>query len=151
MKKVLSILALLVLACLVRMPVFPLSALAAGEPAGYGQAKVDLDRLRDDPRRAKYRHSWLKLADDFQELYDENPSWNNRPAALFRSAEALEEMARRSFNRKDAQEAASRFESLAGKHSSSVLADDALYRAAVIRNELMRDPGEDRAQLTPLR
>ena len=151
MKKVLSILALLVLACLVRMPVFPLSALAAGEPAGYGQAKVDLDRLRDDPRRAKYRHSWLKLADDFQELYDENPSWNNRPAALFRSAEALEEMARRSFNRKDAQEAASRFESLAGKHSSSVLADDALYRAAVIRNELMRDPGEARALLTTLR
>ena len=151
MKKVLSILALLVLACLVRMPVFPLSALAAGEPAGYGQAKVDLDRLRDDPRRAKYRHSWLKLADDFQELYDENPSWNNRPAALFRSAEALEEMARRSFNRKDAQEAASRFESLAGKHTSSVLADDALYRAAVIRNELMRDPGEARALLTTLR
>lgn len=151
MKKALLSCALFVLACVICMPAPHISALAAGEPAGYAQAKVDLDRLRDDAKRAKYRHSWLKLADNFQEIYDDNPSWNNRPAALFRSAEALEEMARRSFTRKDAQDAASRFESLAKKHPSSVLADDALYRAAVIRNELMRDPGEARALLTTVR
>ena len=40
MKKVLSILALLVLACLVRMPVFPLSALAAGEPVWWEDEAV---------------------------------------------------------------------------------------------------------------
>lgn len=144
MKKKYVSLILLIATCLAMLSSMPTRASAAGEPEGYGKAKVDLERLRDDPKRAKYRHSWLKLADDFQELYDDNPSWNNRPAALFRSAVALEEMARRSYNRKDAQNAAALFEQLAKKHSSSVLADDALYRAAVIRNELMRDPGEAR-------
>ena len=106
MKKKYVSLILLIATCLAILSSMPTRASAAGEPEGYGKAKVDLERLRDDPKRAKYRHSWLKLADDFQELYDDNPSWNNRPAALFRSAVALEEMARRSYNRKDAQNAA---------------------------------------------
>lgn len=151
MKKTLLFFVSFILMCSVCLPASAVSALAAGEPAGYEEAKADLDRLRKDPKRAKYRHSWLKLADDFQKIYEEAPSWNNRPAALFRSAEALEEMARRSFTRKDAQDAAARFESLVKKHPSSVLADDALYRAAVIRNELMRDPEEARSLLTTLR
>lgn len=128
-----------------------LSAQAAGEPEAYEKAKVELSRLRGDEKRAQYRHSWLKIADDFMEVYENRPEWNNRPAALFRSAEALEEMARRSFVRKDAQDAASRFEMLAKKFPSSVLADDALYRAAVIRNELMRDAEESRALLETIR
>lgn len=112
---------------------------AAAEPDAYEKAKVELSRLLGDEKRAQYRHSWLKIADAFLDVYDSHSDWNNRPAALFRSAVALEEMARRSFVRKDAQNAAARFESLVKKHPSSVLADDALYRAAVIRKELMRD------------
>lgn len=118
-----------------------------GAPAGYEQAKVELDRLRNDEKRAQYRHEWLKAAAAFLEIYNGNKAWSNRPAALFRSAEALEEMARRSFVRKDAQDAASRFEQLARTHPQSVLADDALYRAAVIRHELMRDAAEARTLL----
>lgn len=112
---------------------------SAAEPEAYEKAKVELSRLRGDEKRAQYRHSWLKIADDFMDVYESHSDWINRPAALFRSAEALEEMARRSFVRKDAQNAAARFESVARKHPSSVLADDALYRAAVVRKELMRD------------
>lgn len=121
---------------------------AASEPDAYEKAKVELSRLLGDEKRAQYRHSWLKVADSFMDVYDSHSDWNNRPAALFRSAVALEEMARRSFVRKDAQNAAARFESLAKKHPSSVLADDALYRAAVIRKELMRDDEGARALLT---
>lgn len=120
---------------------------AAAEPDAYEKAKVELSRLLSDEKRAQYRHSWLKVADSFLDLYETHSDWNNRPAALFRSAVALEEMARRSFVRKDAQNAAVRFESLAQRHPSSVLADDALYRAAVIRKELMRDDEGARALL----
>ncbi len=127
-----------------------LPASGAGEPSGYEAAKVALDRLRGDEKRSAYRHEWLKSADAFLNLYTRNPDWNNRPAALFRSAEALEEMARRSFTRKDAQEAAARFEMLAAKHAASVLADDALYRAARIRGELMRDAAESARLLDAL-
>lgn len=120
---------------------------AAAEPDAYEKAKVELSRLLGDEKRAQYRHSWLKVADAFLDVYDTHSDWNNRPAALFRSGVALEEMARRSFVRKDAQNAAARFESLARKHPSSVLADDALYRAALIRKELMRDDEGARALL----
>lgn len=124
--------------------------LPAAEPEAYEKAKVELSRLRGDNKRAQYRHSWLNIADNFMDVYESHSDWNNRPAALFRSAEALEEMARRSFVRKDAQNAAARFESLAKKHASSVLADDALYRAAVIRKELMRDDEGARALLATI-
>lgn len=123
---------------------------SAAEPEAYEKAKVELSRLLGDEKRAQYRHSWLKIADDFMDVYESRSDWNNRPAALFRSAVALEEMARRSFVRKDAQNAAVRFESVAKKHPASVLADDSLYRAAVIRKELMRDDEGARALLTTL-
>lgn len=120
---------------------------ASTTPSEYEKAKVEMSRLLGDEKRAGYRHEWLKLADLFQEIYEQNDEWGNRPAALYRSAAALEEMARRSFVRKDAQNAAARYESLAQKHKSSVLADDALYKAACIRHELMRDTDDARQLL----
>ena len=119
----------------------------AQELPAYEEAKVALTRLLEDENRATYRHNWLKLADSFLAIYEQNPGWGNRPAALFRSAISLEEMARRSYVRKDANDAALRFEMLARKHPGSVLADDALYRAALIRYELMRDVEDARALL----
>lgn len=132
--------ALLATVCLSMLGYDVNGARAAGEPPNYEKAKVELSRLRSDEKRAHYRHEWLRVAETFWDIYDENSGWGNRPAALFRSAEALEEMARRSFLPKDAQNAASRYELIAKKHASSALADDALYRAAIIRNELLHDP-----------
>lgn len=131
---------LLAIVCLSMLGYDVHGARAAGEPPNYEKAKVELSRLRSDEKRAHYRHEWLRVADSFWDIYETNSGWGNRPAALFRSAEALEEMARRSFLPKDAQNAAVRYESLAKKHASSALADDALYRAAIVRNELLQDP-----------
>lgn len=61
MKKVLSILALLVLACLVRMPVFPLSALAAGEPRATDRPRwiwIVCGMTPDGPNTAIHGSSW---------------------------------------------------------------------------------------------
>lgn len=111
----------------------------AETPAEYENAKVELSRLKADEKRAYYRHSWFKIADDFFAVYENNPSWNNRAAALFRSAEALDEMARRSRLSKDAEDAARRYEDLAKKYPSHVLADDALFRAAAVRFDVARE------------
>ncbi len=120
---------------LLSVPVFSL----AETPAAYENAKVELSRLKADEKRAYYRHSWFKIADDFYAVYENNPSWNNRAAALFRSAEALDEMARRSRLSKDAEDAARRYEDLAQKYPSHVLADDALFRAAAVRFDVTRE------------
>ncbi len=111
----------------------------AATPPEYENAKVELSRLKADEKRGYYRHSWFKIADEFYSIYENNPSWNNRAAALFRSAEALDEMARRSRLAKDAEDAARRYETLAEKYPSHVLADDALLRAAAVRYDVTRE------------
>jgi len=124
---------------------YPVDAMA--EPEGYGNAKVELTRLMQDKKRGEYRHNWLRIADEFHEIYRNNADWNNRPAALYRSAKALDEMAHRSYVRKDAQAAASRYEFLVNKHPINPLADDALYAAATIYKELLRNTNKSKALL----
>lgn len=95
--------------------------------------------LVKDPKRSQHRAQWLKFAEIFDDLYEKNPKWGNRPSALFRAAAAYDELARRSHVVEDAEKALSRYESLAGKHPSSSLADDALMEAAKLANENLRD------------
>lgn len=122
-------------------------ALVYASPAGYEDVKIELDRLVQDKHRSEYRHNWLKLSDDFYEIYRNNAAWNNRAAALFRSAYALDQMAQRSFVRKDAQSAIERYLYLVDKHKKSPLADDALYNAAQLANTVLRDTKKAKAYL----
>lgn len=122
-------------------------ALVYASPAGYEDVKIELDRLIQDKHRSEYRHNWLKLSDEFYEIYRNNANWNNRPAALFRSAYALDQMAQRSFVRKDAQNAIDRYLYLVDKHKKSPLADDALYNAAQLANTVLRDTKKAKAYL----
>lgn len=122
-------------------------ALVYASPTGYEDVKIELDRLIQDKNRSEYRHNWLKLSDDFYEIYRNNAAWNNRPAALFRSAYALDQMAQRSFVRKDAQSAIERYLYLVKKHKASPLADDALYNAAQLANTVLRDTKKAKAYL----
>ena len=119
----------------------PIGSLAAS-PREYDRAKDDLAALQNDPRRSKWREPWETLADRFMSVYEKEKKWVNRPAALYRSALALDELARRSGRRSDCNEAEARYRRLWEGHASSVLADDALYRAARLRAERLTDrPG----------
>lgn len=105
----------------------------------YTTAKANIDSLKQDAKKSAMRDSWENLAREFQSIYDNDPAWPNRPAALFRSAEALEELTRRSCSRADARKAITAYESLALRHASSRLADDALFRAAGMRATWLKD------------
>lgn len=108
----------------------------------YASAKQKMEQLRTDPKRCNLREPWQNLADTFLLLYEKNPRWNNRTAALFRSALALDEIARRSMLRQDAVRAVERYERLFEQHPKNVLADDALYNAARLKAERLNDaPG----------
>ena len=98
----------------------------------YSKAKNELDNLRSGDARAAQRESWLRVADAFQQIYDLDPKWANRPAALFRKAESLHGLARRSGSQRDYQQAAATFEEFAMRHADSRLAGDALLNAAEI-------------------
>lgn len=105
----------------------------------YTAAKERVTALKADEKRSAHRDQWLKLADEFFSIYQLDPQWPNRPAALYLAAETMEELASRSFAARDYTLAVDRYEQVALKHATSRLADDALYRAAIIRAEYMKD------------
>lgn len=105
----------------------------------YAAAKENAERLKLDEKRAGLREPWENIAREFQSIYQNDPKWPNRPAALFRAAETLEELARRSFAREDAVNAVKCYEQVAQRHADSRLADDALYCAARLRAAWLKD------------
>lgn len=105
----------------------------------YVTAKAGIAALRQDKQRNMQREPWERLAGEFRSIYDADPAWPNRPAALFRAAETLEELARRSCARSDARKAIASYETLALRHAQSRLADDALFRAAKLRAAYLKD------------
>jgi N-acetylmuramoyl-L-alanine amidase len=133
----LGVLAFALLVCC--RPAGPAEAATVPSPPRYEQAKKDLERLYQDARRSGWRDPWQKLADEFFAVYEMEKNWVNRPAALFRSALALDELARRSFARKDAEAALQRYQQLLDRHPSSALTDDALLRVALLRAERLDD------------
>lgn len=105
----------------------------------YDMAKANIESLRQDTKRSGQREPWEKLAAEFRAIYEADPAWPNRPAALFRAAESLEELARRSFAKADARKAIECYETVAQRHADSRLADDALFRAAKLRAAWLKD------------
>lgn len=105
----------------------------------YVAAKAGIASLKQNDKKNMLREPWEDLAKEFRSIYDGDPSWPNRPAALFRAAESLEELAKRSCSKADARKAINCYETLALRHASSRLADDALFRAARMRAAWLRD------------
>jgi N-acetylmuramoyl-L-alanine amidase len=105
----------------------------------YSKAKNELDSLRAGDGRAAFRESWLGVAKEFQEIYDLDPKWANRPAALYRKGESLRELARRSGSQRDYQNAAAVFEEVATRHAESRLAGGALLNSAEIKANFLGD------------
>lgn len=105
----------------------------------YADAKAGVERLKLDEKRSMQREPWEKLAQEFSDIYRSDTDWPNRPAALFKAGESLEQLARRSFVRKDVQRAVDCYEEVALKHADSRLADDALFRAALLTASYLKD------------
>ena len=97
----------------------------------YAAAKAGIINLKRDEKNSKLREPWEKLAGEFRSIYDADPAWPNRAAALFRAAESLEELASRSFAKSDARKAVECYETLALRHAGSRLADDADRKSVV--------------------
>lgn len=105
----------------------------------YEKTKRDMEQLKNDAKRGGWREPWEVIAQSFLDLYEKHPRWRNRPAALYRSALAMEELASRSMLRQDAQPAVARYELFLKKYAAHVLADDALFHIARIRAERFGD------------
>lgn len=131
--------------CLVLALVFcvPAQGLAANPP-DYERAKAQLERLHKSKAGP---NAWLACAEAFRKAYNNNPRWRLRVAALYRCGVALEGCARVSRSADHARRTVAVYEQAARVHPSTALADDALFRAAVVQNELLRDKPKARLNL----
>ncbi len=111
---------------------------AGAHPASYEKAVRDLAQLQKSTKRLQ-REPWEKLAERFLSVYRTEKKWSGRGAALFRSAEALDHLARCASNGKDARRSVERYLQLVRLYPRSSLADDALYRAARLRGQILGD------------
>ena len=107
-------------------------AAAGPNPAKYDNAIRDMGQLQKSKKRLQ-REPWEKLAETFLTVYRVEKKWKERSAALFRSAEALDHLARCASNAKDARRSVDRYLQLVRLYPKSSLADDSLYRAARLR------------------
>lgn len=124
---------------------FCISAQAlAANPPEYERAKDQLAHLKEGKPGA---NSWQACADAFFKVYQANPKWSLRVAALFRCGIALEEKAKVTKSAADAKKAASVYEQAANTFPASALADDALFRAAVVYSELLKNKKKALAHL----
>ena len=111
-------------------------AAAGPNPAKYDKAIRDMGQLQKSKKRLQ-REPWEKLAETFLTVYRVERKWKERSAALFRSAEALDHLARCASNAKDARRSVDRYLQLVRLYPKSSLADDSLYRAARLRGQIL--------------
>ena len=71
----------------------------------YSQAEVCYKELRHSPNKMKYRHNWLRCIEKFQRAHRLDPSGPWAAAGLYKSGKLYQELAKRSGQKSDYQEA----------------------------------------------
>jgi len=94
--------------------------------AAYQKTLALMDALQRDAKRSKWREPWESLADRFEALYTQNPSWLGRPHALLYAAKAYDALARRSGVREDTDKAYAYYDAFLRAHADHAEAAQAL-------------------------
>ena len=122
--------------------VFALPALAAPDAAeqAYQAARKGYYALKKDPKRRKYRDSWLTVAHRFEAVSKKYPKSPRAPDSLFTAAQMLSDLSRISLLAEDATASMEDYRTLMDGYPGSSLADDAAL--ALARAHLEREQPE---------
>ena len=118
----------------------PSPAFADDDPsvASFVAIKKDVENLRTDAERKKYRHHYEKLIVRLQAVANTYPRGQRSDDCAFVAAQLLEELAQVSFTSADRAAAVDAFASMAERFPKSNLADDALVAGARLTDDLGR-------------
>jgi N-acetylmuramoyl-L-alanine amidase len=119
--------------------VLALPALAAPDAAeqAYQAARKGYYALKKDPKRRKFRDSWLTVAHRFEAVAKRYPKSGRAPDSLFTAAQMLSDLSRISLLAEDATASMEDYRTLLESYPKSSLADDA--GLALARAHLERD------------
>ena len=94
----------LIACCIVAM-MLPGTLSAATPQDKYFQAEACYKKLRNDPKKRKYRHNWLACIEKFQDVYQQDPSDPWAAAGLYKSGELYQKLYKYSLKKSDKKEA----------------------------------------------
>ena len=122
--------------------VFALPALAApdGAEQAYQAARKGYYALKKDPKRRKFRDSWLTVAHRFEAVAKRYPKSGRAPDSLFTAAQLLSDLSRISLVTDDSTASMEDYRALLESYPRSSLADDAAL--ALARAYLDRDQAD---------
>ena len=112
--------------------VFALPALAASDPAeqAYQGARKGYYALKKDPKRRKFRDSWLTVAHRFEGVAKKYKKSGRAPDSLFTAAQMMSDLSRISLVADDATASMDDYRALLEGYPRSSLADDAALALA---------------------
>jgi N-acetylmuramoyl-L-alanine amidase len=120
----------------------PRAAPAAADPdpsvAAFAALKKDVEALRSDVEKKKFRHHYDKLIVRLQAVANTYPQGSRADDCAFVAAQLLEELAQVSVTSADRAAAVDAFASMADRFPKSNLADDALVAAARLTDDVTR-------------
>lgn len=102
----------------------------------YDSARRDYYSLLDSERKQRFHDSWERVINRFDEIVDKYPQCSKAPDSLFNMGVLYRKLYRRSWLRKDLEKGFEAFELLSRSYPGSKLADDALFNAAEILEEM---------------
>ena len=116
----------------------------------YGLCKEKFQSLLNDKQRSCWRQPWEKLESEFLNLHRQSTNPTLAAGALFRAGQSRHYLAKCSQQQTDYQRAVEILQSLPESFPTSALADDAMYLAAQILVQNLKDKRQSQKLLTDL-
>ena len=104
------------------------------------------DRSRKDlygsSEKKRYRHNWIKCADQYRRVYNRYPKSHEAAWALYRAADLYTKLYKYSNESKDPDTALALYREVVTQHGKHSLADDAQYKIGEIYYKTKKDPSQ---------
>ena len=98
--------------------------------------------LYGSSKKKRYRHNWIKCADQYQMVYNRYPKSRSAAWALYRSADLYANLYKYSNKSRDLNKAIALYRKLAAQYGKHSLADDAQYKIGEIYYKTKKDPSQ---------
>ena len=98
--------------------------------------------LYGSAKKKRYRHNWIKCADQYKTVYDRYPKSPSAVQALYQAADLYTRLYKYSNKSKDLNTAIALYRKLAAGYPDHFLADDAQYRIGEIYYKVKKDPSQ---------
>jgi len=92
------------IACCIVAAMLPETLSAATPQDKYYQAEACYKKLRNNPKKRKYRDNWLACIEKFQDVYRQDPSGPWAAAGLYKSGELYQKLYKYSLKKSDKKE-----------------------------------------------